>query len=233
MRRLANSVIAGVTVVALCSGAWLLRSGTASHAPPQPSAAQAHIRSSTSSASGAGNTSGASSRTGSSGASGVDEPVAVPLPPSPPDRIRIPSIGVDAPLMELGLTPVGSLDVPPAEKENLAGWYEAGTTPGARGTSIVMRPRGQRRRSRRLLRPRRAEAGRHRRGGPAGRRDRGVHGGCGGGVRRAELPRPEGVRGVDAGGVAGHHLWRRVFEGDRLPGQRGRLRPPHGQPRPS
>ncbi|KFF98086.1 class F sortase [Streptomyces europaeiscabiei] len=137
MRRLADSVIAGVTVVALCSGAWLLRSGTASHAPPQPSAAQAHIRSSTSSASGTGNTPGASSRAGSSGASGADEPVAVPLPPSPPDRIRIPSIRVDAPLMGLGLTPTGSLDVPPAEKENLAGWYEAGSTPGARGTSIV------------------------------------------------------------------------------------------------
>lgn len=51
--------------------------------------------------------------------------------------MRIPSIRVDAPLMGLGLTPTGSLDVPPAEKENLAGWYEAGTTPGERGTAIV------------------------------------------------------------------------------------------------
>jgi sortase (surface protein transpeptidase) len=39
--------------------------------------------------------------------------------------------------MGLGLTPAGSLDVPPAAKENLAGWYESGTSPGARGTSIV------------------------------------------------------------------------------------------------
>ncbi|MFE7836542.1 class F sortase [Streptomyces sp. NPDC057474] len=131
MRRLANAVIAGVTVVALCSGAWLLRNGTASHAPPQPSAAQAHIRSSTPSTS---SNSGASS---ASSASGADEPAAVALPPSPPDRIRIPSIRVDAPLMGLGLTPTGSLDVPPAAKVNLAGWYEAGTTPGERGTSIV------------------------------------------------------------------------------------------------
>ncbi|WP_153182647.1 class F sortase, partial [Streptomyces sp. E2N166] len=29
------------------------------------------------------------------------------------------------------------LDVPPAEEENLAGWYEAGTTPGETGTAIV------------------------------------------------------------------------------------------------
>lgn len=39
--------------------------------------------------------------------------------------------------MGLGLTPTGSLDVPPAAKENLAGWYEAGTTPGETGTAIV------------------------------------------------------------------------------------------------
>ncbi|MCF3125562.1 class F sortase, partial [Streptomyces arenae] len=39
--RTANVVIGAVTAVALCSGAWLLRSGAASHPPPQPSAAQA------------------------------------------------------------------------------------------------------------------------------------------------------------------------------------------------
>lgn len=137
MRRLANAVIAGVTVVALCSGAWLLRSGTASHAPPQPSAAQAHIRSGTSQEPSASSGPSSSSSSSPSGVPGVDGSAATPLPPSPPDRIRIPSIRVDAPLMGLGLTAAGSLDVPPAEKENLAGWYEAGTTPGERGTSIV------------------------------------------------------------------------------------------------
>lgn len=126
MRRLANAVIAGVTVVALCSGAWLLHTGTASHAPPQPSAAQAHSRSD-----------GASGTSGRWSDPGHDGPAAVALPPSPPVRIRIPSLRVDAPLMGLGLTPTGSLDVPPAEKKNLAGWYEAGTTPGERGTAIV------------------------------------------------------------------------------------------------
>ncbi|MDX2598784.1 class F sortase [Streptomyces caniscabiei] len=126
MRGLADAVIAGVTVVALCTGAWLLHDGTASHAPPQPSAAQAHSR-----PGGASGTSG----TGSDRADGGQ--AAVALPPSPPVRIRIPSLRVDAPLMGLGLTPTGSLDVPPAEKENLAGWYEAGTAPGERGTAIV------------------------------------------------------------------------------------------------
>lgn len=114
-RRLGNTAMAGVTVVALCSGAWLLRSGAQTHAPPQPSAAQAH-----------------SAR---GDAPGRD--AAPALAPSPPDRVRIPAIRVDAPLMGLALTPSGSLDVPPAARKNLAGWYEAGTTPGERGTAIV------------------------------------------------------------------------------------------------
>ncbi|MCD9872504.1 class F sortase [Streptomyces guryensis] len=114
MRRVSNGAIGTVTVVALCSGAWLLGSGAGTHAPPQPSAAQA-------------------ARSGQGG-----EPRGAPaLPPSPPDRIRIPSIHVDAPLMGLALTPSGSLDVPPAAKRNLAGWYEAGTTPGEKGTAVV------------------------------------------------------------------------------------------------
>ncbi|MFF4962266.1 class F sortase [Streptomyces sp. NPDC001222] len=106
-------VIASVTVIALCSGVWLLRGAAETHAPPQPSGTQtvAHVG---------------------------REPAAVSaLPPSVPDRIRIPAIRVDAPLMGLRLTRTGSLDVPPAAYKNLAGWYEAGTMPGETGTAIV------------------------------------------------------------------------------------------------
>ncbi|MFE0806560.1 class F sortase [Streptomyces sp. NPDC058794] len=116
MRRIGDWAIAAVTALALCSGAWLLLGRTGAEAPPQPSAAQA-------------------ARTGAGQAGRA--PAAPALPPSPPDRIRIPAIGVDAPMTGLGLTPSGSLDVPPAEEENLAGWYEAGTTPGETGTAIV------------------------------------------------------------------------------------------------
>ncbi|GGT07567.1 class F sortase [Streptomyces chromofuscus] len=108
-----DAAIAGVTVVALCAGVWLLSTGRDAPAPPQPSAVEAH--------------------TGAS----VGQPAAPGLPPSPPDRIRIPAIRVNAPLMGLGLTRTGSLDVPPAADKNLAGWYEAGTTPGETGTAIV------------------------------------------------------------------------------------------------
>jgi hypothetical protein len=99
-------------MAALFSGVWLLHS-SATHAPPQPTAAQA------------------SAGTDREGAG------APALAPSPPDRIRIPSIRVDAPLTGLGLTSIGSLQAPPAAYKNLAGWYEAGTTPGETGTAIV------------------------------------------------------------------------------------------------
>ncbi|MFE0412759.1 class F sortase [Streptomyces tendae] len=116
MRRVKDTAIAAVTAAALCSGAWLLLDGDRTDAPPQPSAAQARTE-----------------RAGQ-----ADRGAAAPaLPPSPPDRVRIPAIGVDAPLTGLGLTGTGSLDVPPAERKNLAGWYEAGTTPGETGTAIV------------------------------------------------------------------------------------------------
>ncbi|MFI6929719.1 class F sortase [Streptomyces sp. NPDC050287] len=131
-----NAAIAAVTVVALCTGAWLLRSGTETHPPPQPSAAQARtpddIAPDTARDTGQG-----AGRHAGPGAAHPARPVAAALPPSPPDRIRIPSIQVNAPLVGLGLTPAGSLDAPPAERKNLAGWYEAGTTPGETGTAIV------------------------------------------------------------------------------------------------
>lgn len=112
-----NAAIAAVTVFALCSGTWLLRSGADWHAPPQPTVAQA--------------------RSGDGADHAGGRPPAPALPPSPPDRVRIPAIEVNAPLTGLGLTRTGSLDAPPSDRENLAGWYEAGTTPGETGTAII------------------------------------------------------------------------------------------------
>jgi hypothetical protein len=113
-RKTANAAIAGVTVLALGTGTWLLATNTGGAPPPQPSAAQARP-----------------------GTDRGGDPGAAPLSPSPPDRIHIPSIRVDAPLMGLGLTPSGSLDVPPPQRRNLAGWYQAGTTPGETGTAVI------------------------------------------------------------------------------------------------
>lgn len=128
-RKVGNALIGTVTAVALCTGAWLLSSGGRTHPPPQPSAAQA--------ASPAGPVTRPPHHERQPAATRASGTATAPLPPSPPDRVRIPSIGVDTPLMGLGLTKQGSLDVPPPERKNLAGWYEAGTTPGERGTAIV------------------------------------------------------------------------------------------------
>ncbi|MFF9085290.1 class F sortase [Streptomyces sp. NPDC014991] len=111
--RLGDTAIAAVTVVALGSGVWLLDGGTGSHTPPQPTAAE-------------GRPDPRGERLGASA-----------LAPSPPVRIRIPAIRVDAPLTGLALTRSGSLEAPPAGRKNLAGWYEAGTVPGETGTAVV------------------------------------------------------------------------------------------------
>jgi hypothetical protein len=106
----------GLVALAACVGIWLV--GPGGHetvGPPLPSPGEAL-------------TGGARARYAGS---------IAPLPGSPPTRIRIPSIRVDAPLTGLGLEPDGSLQVPPPARRDLAGWYRDGTTPGAVGTAVI------------------------------------------------------------------------------------------------
>ncbi|MFD7912647.1 MULTISPECIES: class F sortase [unclassified Streptomyces] len=104
----------GLVALAACVGIWLVTSGSREPVgPPLPSPAE------------------------SLNAAGVVGPGIAPLPGSPPARIRIPSIRVDAPLTGLGLDPRGSLEVPPPDRRDLAGWYRDGTTPGATGTAVI------------------------------------------------------------------------------------------------
>ncbi|MFD8881086.1 class F sortase [Streptomyces erythrochromogenes] len=70
-------------------------------------------------------------------------------PPKPPadmellehssvQRIRIPTINVDAPVMTVGLDAEGWIDAPPPQERNLAGWYLNGISPGQRGSAVVV-----------------------------------------------------------------------------------------------
>ncbi|WP_434597680.1 class F sortase [Streptomyces sp. A5-4] len=59
------------------------------------------------------------------------------LPLSPPKRIQIPSIGVDAPLIGLNADKDGTLEPPPGDKKNLAGWFRNGIPPGSTGTAVI------------------------------------------------------------------------------------------------
>ncbi|WP_435187369.1 class F sortase [Streptomyces sp. bgisy126] len=101
--------------VAACVGLWLVQNGSEHITPPVPSAAQAFA----------------------AGPSVHTDAAADPLPPSAPVRLRIPETDVDTPMRGLGLAADGTLEVPPAGDRNLAGWYEGGTTPGAKGTAVV------------------------------------------------------------------------------------------------
>lgn len=79
----------GLVAIAACIGIWLVTSGSREPVgPPLPSPAEALT------------------------AAGVVGPGIAPLPGSPPGRIRIPSIRVDAPLVGLGLDRGGHLEVP-------------------------------------------------------------------------------------------------------------------------
>ncbi|WP_043181097.1 class F sortase [Streptomyces sp. NRRL F-5123] len=68
-------------------------------------------------------------------------PRAVPgaaMARSSPERLRIPSLGVDTPVMALGLAPDGSVKVPPIEAHSPAGWYDGSPTPGQTGPSVLL-----------------------------------------------------------------------------------------------
>jgi sortase (surface protein transpeptidase) len=63
---------------------------------------------------------------------------AAALAASVPVRIVIPAISVDAPMMKLGLNPNGTIEVPPLDDHNLAGWYTGSVTPGQSGASVIV-----------------------------------------------------------------------------------------------
>jgi hypothetical protein len=79
---------------------------------------------------------------GSPGA-GADQPPPVsaqaattPMPPSPPVRIWIPSIGVTSALVRLGLDANGALEVP--TRFGVAGWWAGGPSPGEKGAAVIV-----------------------------------------------------------------------------------------------
>ena len=68
----------------------------------------------------------------------ASDPRARPLARSAPVKIRIPGIGVNAPVMKVGLDADGTVQVPPLAEHNLTGWYEHGPSPGQRGPAVIL-----------------------------------------------------------------------------------------------
>ena len=60
---------------------------------------------------------------------------AAPMAASVPVRVVVPAIGVDSPLMNLGLNADGTMQVPPTAFP--AGWYTGAPTPGERGPAVI------------------------------------------------------------------------------------------------
>ncbi|GAA1009200.1 hypothetical protein Aple_099500 [Acrocarpospora pleiomorpha] len=55
-----------------------------------------------------------------------------------PERIDIPTLDLKAPLMKLGLTGAGDVELPPYEKPKVAGWYTGSAVPGDTGASVII-----------------------------------------------------------------------------------------------
>ena len=61
-----------------------------------------------------------------------------PLARSVPVRLEIPGIGVDTPVIRLGLAADGTVQVPPIAAHAPAGWYQGSPTPGQVGPSVLL-----------------------------------------------------------------------------------------------
>ncbi|MEU8618431.1 class F sortase [Streptomyces sp. NPDC048623] len=110
----------GVIAVVLLIGVHLVRGGAGewpAGGPPQPPTAAA----------------AAGRAAALTGAATAD-----PLPASPPVRVRVPSVRIDAPVTRVGLDADGWIDAPAPYDRNLAGWFTGAVTPGERGTAVVV-----------------------------------------------------------------------------------------------
>ncbi len=75
-----------------------------------------------------------SASTSSSTSASTSETALAGLPPANPTQVRIPSIGVDAKVIHLGLAPDGTLQVP--TEASPVGWFTGGPSPGEDGPAV-------------------------------------------------------------------------------------------------
>ncbi|WP_318215564.1 class F sortase [Streptomyces sp. SCL15-6] len=110
----------GVIALVLLTGLALIRNGSGEFdvGPPQPASA-------------------AASDTRVAGGENAVAGLA-PLAYAVPDRVAIPAIQVDAPIMPVGLDADGWIAAPPPEDPNLAGWFTGAVSPGEKGTAVVV-----------------------------------------------------------------------------------------------
>jgi hypothetical protein len=81
--------------------------------------------------------------TGDMAAAGRPPDVRLPPPHRPlgdalPQRVDVPRLGIQAPVVARGLDPQGAIDPPPFDQASVVGWYAGGPKPGAAGTALLV-----------------------------------------------------------------------------------------------
>ncbi|MGA5125560.1 class F sortase [Streptomyces pseudogriseolus] len=71
-------------------------------------------------------------------AAGASDSGARPLARSVPVGLTIPAIGLDTPVVRLGLAQDRTVEVPPIQADDPAGWYRYSPTPGRPGPSVML-----------------------------------------------------------------------------------------------
>ncbi|MFD7627867.1 class F sortase [Streptomyces sp. NPDC059851] len=61
-----------------------------------------------------------------------------PMAASPPVRIDVPSLGIQAPVVPRGLDARGAIDPPPYDRPGAVGWWRAGAEPGGAGAALMV-----------------------------------------------------------------------------------------------
>ncbi|MFJ3519054.1 MULTISPECIES: class F sortase [unclassified Streptomyces] len=61
-----------------------------------------------------------------------------PLAGSLPQRVDVPSIGIQAPVISRDLDKDGAIDPPPYDQPGTVGWWGRGTQPGTAGTALMV-----------------------------------------------------------------------------------------------
>lgn len=57
---------------------------------------------------------------------------------SVPERLVVPKLKIDSPVMKLGLNSDSTIQVPPMADPKMTGWWEKGATPGEKGASVIL-----------------------------------------------------------------------------------------------
>ena len=128
--------VAALAVLLVLAGGLALTIGLrAQHHAPQPPASAAVPYAGSAPAGTTAAATGAPASPAARAGSTVKGPI---LKASIPIRLDIPAIGIDSDLLQLGLNPDRTVQVPPLGKDSRAGWYRYSPTPGQLGPAILL-----------------------------------------------------------------------------------------------